>query len=494
MAAASLKLSYSAKPLALAPGSHLLPLRAHHARPFPTRLPPPPRVAVQHTAAPASNASPRTASFDKEEAEATLRLLLEEENEAHIAAFLVLLRAKGETYEERRWLLFPRSAAADIAGGVGIVHGETYVDGITAIYNLGDSLSDTGNLARQGATGGLLRYTTRLPYGVTVGRATGRCSDGYLIIDFLARDLGLPLLNPCLDEGADFAHGVNFAVAGATALNTTALAARGITVPLTNSSLDVQLRWFKEFMNSTTSFPQEIREKLSKSLVMLGEIGGNDYNYAFLQTWPMDGGYSLGNITRMIESVATAVDLVPEVVQCIANAAKEVLDMGATRVVIPGNFPLGCVPSYMSAVNVTDRAAYDARGCLVALNLFAALHNAWLRRAVGELRRAYRGAAVVAYADYSAATLDDAAALGFDERRVFRACCGVGGKEGGAYGFDVRAMCGAPGTAACADPGRYVSWDGVHLTQRAYGVMAELLFRRGLVHPPPINFTNGARA
>lgn len=65
MAAASLKLSSSAKPLAPAPGSHLLPLRAHHARPLPARLPPPPRVAVQHTAAPRSDASPRTASFDK---------------------------------------------------------------------------------------------------------------------------------------------------------------------------------------------------------------------------------------------------------------------------------------------------------------------------------------------------------------------------------------------------------------------------------------------
>ncbi|EAY86594.1 hypothetical protein OsI_07974 [Oryza sativa Indica Group] len=383
------------------------------------------------------------------------------------------------------------------------------VDGITAIYKPRRLAVGHRNLARQGATGGLLRYTTRLPYGVTVGRATGRCSDGYLIIDFLARDLGLPLLNPYLDEGADFAHGVNFAVAGATALNTTALAARRITVPHTNSPFDVQLRFFcfREgyFLSGLYIQPdiygyRKIREKLSKSLVMLGEIGGNDYNYAFLQTWPMDGGYSLGNVTRMIESVATAVDLVPEVVQSIASAAKEVLDMGATRVVIPGNLPLGCVPSYMSAVNATDRAAYDARGCLVALNLFAALHNAWLRRAVGELRRAYRGAAVVAYADYSAAyaaTLDGAAALGFDERRVFRACCGAGagGKGGGgAYGFDVRAMCGAPGTAACADPGRYVSWDGVHLTQRAYGVMAELLFRRGLVHPPPINFTNSARA
>uniref|UniRef100_A0A0D9VI04 GDSL esterase/lipase n=1 Tax=Leersia perrieri TaxID=77586 RepID=A0A0D9VI04_9ORYZ len=260
------------------------------------------------------------------------------------------------------------------------------VDGITTIYNFGDSLSDTGNLARQGAAG-LLRYTTRLPYGVTIGHATGRCSDGYLMIDFLARDLGLPLLNPYLDKSTDFTHGVNFAVAGATALNTTALAAKGITVPHTNSSLDVQIGWFKEFMSSTTNSPREIREKLKKSLVMLGEIGGNDYNYAFLQTWPIDGGYSLDNVTRMIESVAKAVDLIPDVVKTIVSAAKELLDMGATRVVIPGNFPLGCVPSYMSAVNATDPVAYDGRGCLVALNLFARLHNAWLRRAIGELRR-----------------------------------------------------------------------------------------------------------
>jgi anthranilate phosphoribosyltransferase len=40
--------------------------------------------------------------FSEGDAEATLRLLLEEKDEARIAAFLVLLRAKGETYEEVR--------------------------------------------------------------------------------------------------------------------------------------------------------------------------------------------------------------------------------------------------------------------------------------------------------------------------------------------------------------------------------------------------------
>ncbi|XP_062217761.1 acetylajmalan esterase-like [Phragmites australis] len=361
------------------------------------------------------------------------------------------------------------------------------VDGITTIYNFGDSISDTGNLVREGAPG-LLQYIAKLPYGIDMhGDPTGRCSDGYLMIDFLAKDLCLPLLNPYLDKSLDFTHGVNFAVAGATALDTTTLAKRGITISLTNSSLDVQLKWFKDFMGSTTNSTQEIRKKLETSLVMLGEIGGNDYNYAFLQTWSADGGYGLYNVTRVIKSVAQAVELVPEVVQSIANAAKELLEMGAVRLVIPGNFPVGCVPSYLATVNVTEPIAYDDDGCLAALNVFAELHNARLQGAVADLRRSYPRA-TIAYADYYAAyvrILREARALGFDAARTRTACCGAGG---GPYNFDVDRMCGAPGTSACADPGGYVSWDGVHMTQHAYGVMAELLYRGGLADPAPINW------
>ena len=48
-------------------------------------------------------------------------------------------------------------------------------------------------------------------------------------------------------------------------------------------------------------------EKLKDSLFMVGEIGGNDYNYALLQG-------------KSIEQVKT--DLVPEVVQEIARAVR----------------------------------------------------------------------------------------------------------------------------------------------------------------------------
>lgn len=54
-----------------------------------------------------------------------------------------------------------------------------------SIYQLGDSISDTGNLIRESAIGAATPFS-RLPYGETLFRkATGRCSDGLLMIDHL---------------------------------------------------------------------------------------------------------------------------------------------------------------------------------------------------------------------------------------------------------------------------------------------------------------------
>lgn len=52
-----------------------------------------------------------------------------------------------------------------------------------AIYQFGDSLSDTGNLVRE-PTGAKSAFA-RLPYGQTYfHRPTGRCSDGLLMVDY----------------------------------------------------------------------------------------------------------------------------------------------------------------------------------------------------------------------------------------------------------------------------------------------------------------------
>ncbi|XP_021744653.1 acetylajmalan esterase-like [Chenopodium quinoa] len=121
---------------------------------------------------------------------------------------------------------------------------------VDAIYQFGDSISDTGNLIRESPIG---EHTTfaRLPYGQTYfHKPTGRCSNGLLMIDFFARYLNLPLLDAYLNEAGNFTHGVNFAVAGSTALDTSTLAAKNITSPVTNSSLSVQMAWFRSHLQS----------------------------------------------------------------------------------------------------------------------------------------------------------------------------------------------------------------------------------------------------
>ena len=61
-----------------------------------------------------------------------------------------------------------------------------------------------------------------------------------------AQALGLPLLNPITDTKANFEHGANFAVAGATTLSSAVLARHHVRNPATNSSLDVQLQWMND--------------------------------------------------------------------------------------------------------------------------------------------------------------------------------------------------------------------------------------------------------
>lgn len=57
-----------------------------------------------------------------------------------------------------------------------------------AIFNFGDSLSDTGNYLLSSARP--FPINGKLPYGETFFRnATGRCSDGRLIVDFIGKYL-----------------------------------------------------------------------------------------------------------------------------------------------------------------------------------------------------------------------------------------------------------------------------------------------------------------
>ena len=71
-----------------------------------------------------------------------------------------------------------------------------------------------------------------------------------------AQDLGLPFLNPYLGKNKSFDHGVNFAVAGATAVDPADQYNLTVPVPVASNSLKVQLRWFKDFLKYTFGIDQ----------------------------------------------------------------------------------------------------------------------------------------------------------------------------------------------------------------------------------------------
>ena len=71
-----------------------------------------------------------------------------------------------------------------------------------------------------------------------------------------AQEFGLPLLPPSKAKNASFAHGANFAITGATALDTPYFVAKGLGDVIWNSgALMTQIQWFRDlkpfFCNTT---------------------------------------------------------------------------------------------------------------------------------------------------------------------------------------------------------------------------------------------------
>ncbi|XP_051150005.1 acetylajmalan esterase-like [Andrographis paniculata] len=326
---------------------------------------------------------------------------------------------------------------------------------INSIYQLGDSISDTGNLIRMMPTA----PASRPPYGETFpGRPTGRWSDGRLIIDYIANALGLPLLNPYLDRNASFQNGVNFAVSGSTTLSFLFFALRGI-ITSARPSLRTQLQQFQSYIATICSTPSECRQKLNNSLVFVGEFGYNDISFAYAE------GRSLDTIQSYLL----------EVNRVIINSTRDVILAGVPQVIVPLLFPLGCFPLFLDVARKNATTTYDSNGCVKDLNDAIASRNNDLRRDIITLRGELPNATIL-YSDlYNGflSILRDAPALGFNTSTLLKACCGTEGN----YNSLGPVFCGNGNVPVCPNPNTYINWDGIHLTQEAYRYIANIIIR-----------------
>ncbi|KAL6997046.1 hypothetical protein U1Q18_007170 [Sarracenia purpurea var. burkii] len=335
------------------------------------------------------------------------------------------------------------------------------------IFAFGDSFTDTGNTKSTTGPSGF-NFVSNPPYGRTFfHRPTNRYSDGRLVIDFVAEALSLPYLPPYLNRKADTSTGVNFAVAGSTAIPYSFFVRNNLTLDITPVSIRTELSWFNEHLEThegcekgTKGTSSQCNATVNEALFWVGEIGVNDYAYSLL------GGSVKSKTVRALA------------IKSVTGFLQAILTKGAKYIVVQSLPPSGCLPLALTLAPKDDR---DDLGCVASANNQTYFHNLVLQ---GELRRlrAQFPAAFIVYADYwnsYRTVVKNAGKFGF--KQPFRTCCGSGG---GPYNYQVFDACGSPSSTSCPNPAQYINWDGVHLTEAMYKVISESFLNGSFSHPP----------
>ncbi|KAI3730864.1 hypothetical protein L1987_62043 [Smallanthus sonchifolius] len=175
------------------------------------------------------------------------------------------------------------------------------------------------------------------PYSsTTFGKGSNRLSDGRLVIDYITDSLGLPVLPPYQSTTANFTHGVNFAIAGATTLG----------------------------------------DKLKTSLFWVGEMGINDYSRAVGSKIPLQS-IAKSSVTYTTELVRT------------------LIQNGAKNIVVQGLPPVGCLPLDISLTPLNNR---DKSGCSPIVNGAVIIHNQILQAKLEMYRKMFPDVTII-YAD-----------------------------------------------------------------------------------------------
>ncbi|CAL5084949.1 unnamed protein product [Urochloa decumbens] len=364
-------------------------------------------------------------------------------------------------------VLAPRASEAVGAGtGGGDCH-------FPAIFNFGDSNSDTGGLSS-------LFGAAPPPNGRTFfGMPAGRYCDGRLVIDFIAESLGIPYLSAYLNSiGSNFTQGANFATAGSSIRRqNTSLFLSGFS-PI---SLDVQSWEFEQFINRSQlvynnkgGIYRELlprAEYFSQALYTF-DIGQND----------ITSSYFVNNTTEQVEST------IPDLMERLTSIIQDVYSLGGRYFWIHNTGPLGCLP--YALLHRPDLATpTDGAGCSVTYNKVAQLFNVRLKETVASLRKTHPDAAFTYVDVYTAKykLISEAKKHGFDDPLL--TCCGHGGR----YNMDLSIGCGGKkqvnGTLvvvgkSCEDPSKRVSWDGVHFTEAANKFVFDQIVAGALSDPP----------
>ncbi|KAJ8747377.1 hypothetical protein K2173_011795 [Erythroxylum novogranatense] len=341
-----------------------------------------------------------------------------------------------------------------------------------AIFNFGDSNSDTGGLSA-------VFGQAPPPHGESFFHGpAGRYCDGRLLIDFIAEHLGLPYLSAYLDSvGSNFSHGANFATAGSTIRpQNTTLQQSGFS-PI---SLNVQWYEFNDFhhrsqiVRSTGRIYRELlpeAEVFSQALYTF-DIGQND----------LTSGYFLNLSSSEVKAN------VPDILGQFKDIITYIYGQGGRNFWIHNTGPFGCLPYVLDRLPLLA-AGIDRAGCGSPFNEVARFFNHELKNTVEQLREELPKAAITYVDIYSLkySLYTHTRKNGFKES--LRACCGHGGK----YNYNKHIGCGGKIRVRgkdvvvgkpCQDPSVWINWDGVHYSQAANKWIFEHIVNGSFSDPP----------
>ncbi|TVU27963.1 hypothetical protein EJB05_19468 [Eragrostis curvula] len=329
---------------------------------------------------------------------------------------------------------------------------------VPAIYVFGDSTADVGN--NNYLTGSAVPRANFPHNGVDfpTSRPTGRFSNGYNGIDFLALNMGfkrspppfLAVANKTNKQILSGLVGVNFASAGSGILDTTG----NFIIPLSK-----QVEQFATVQsNISARISQGAADTVLSRSLFLMSTGGNDL-FAFFQR----------------NSTPTAAEkqrFISNLVALYQNHVKALYVLGARKFAVIDVPPIGCCPY--------PRSQHPLGACIDVLNDLARGFNKGVKDAMHGLSLSMEG---LKYSVGSAhavvqSIMKHPQRLGFKD--VTTACCGSG-KFNGASGC-------TPNATLCDNRHEYLFWDLLHPTHATSKLAAAAIYNGSLHFAAPINF------
>ncbi|KAK4794479.1 hypothetical protein SAY86_012473 [Trapa natans] len=339
-----------------------------------------------------------------------------------------------------------------------------------AVFNFGDSNSDTGNLIASGIE------SLNPPNGQSYFSVpSGRYCDGRLIIDFLMDAMDLPFLNAYMDSvGAPvFQKGCNFAAAGSTILPASANSVSPFSFRVqVNQFIRFKARVLQLAAEEGKEFEQYIpsEDYFTRGLYMM-DIGQND----------LAGAFYSKSFDQIIASI-------PTILAEFESGLKILYDQGARNFWIHNTSPLGCIAQNIAKFG-TDHSKLDQLGCVSNFNQAAMLLNLQLHALVTKLR-GQNNDANITYVDVFSIKYNliaNYSRFGFEQPLM--ACCGYGGPP---LNYDGRISCGqrkiingvSITVKACSDSTEHVNWDGIHYTEAANEFISSQILSGRYSDPP----------